>query len=359
MSRRLPPGPARRPVPRTSRWTSRRISRRLTLITAAATALALTAGCGAQVRQGPEGSAAAGYPVTVENCGQKVTYDRAPSRPVAYDVGIIETMFALGLREKLAGYVLGRGHSVADSPWKDDFEKAHRLAADRPSKELILEAKADFVYAGWNYGFREGSGLTPQDLEQVGVRSYVLTESCRNGVSDRSRGVVPPLEALYTDLRNLGRIFGVSERAEELVRRYQAQVAAVEASIPKDRPRPKVFVYDSGTDKPFTTGRFAAAHEIITRAGGDHVFADMRDSWIQVGWESVVQANPDIIVINDYGEQSAAEKQAFLESYAPLANVNAVKNKRFFTLPYAALVEGPRNPAAIESFSGYLRGLPG
>ncbi|MCP2257842.1 iron complex transport system substrate-binding protein [Streptoalloteichus tenebrarius] len=337
----------------------RRLPRRLTLLTAAVTALALTAGCGAEVRQPERAASADGYPVTIDNCGQKVTYDRAPSRVVAYDIGIIETMFALGLRDRLAGYVLGKDHDPADSPWKEDFAKAHRLGADRPSKELVLEAKADFVYAGWNYGFREGSGLTPQDLEQVGVRSYVLTESCRNGVSERSRGIVPPLEALYTDLRNLGKIFGVSDKAEELVRRYQEQVASVEASTPKDRPRPKVFVYDSGTDKPFTTGRFAAAHEIITRAGGDHVFTDLRDSWVQVGWESVVQANPDIIIINDYGGQTPAEKQAFLESYPPLANVNAVKNKRFFTLPYAALVEGPRNPAAIGSFAEYLRGLPG
>ncbi|WP_091675344.1 ABC transporter substrate-binding protein [Amycolatopsis marina] len=335
-------------------------ARRFRRLALAAAVLLLTTACGAQVRPVAESGAAEGYPVTVQNCGRNLTFEAAPEKVVAYDSGIVETMFALGLGDRLAGYVVSHGQDedIATSPWRADFERANRLGADTISKELILDADADFVYAGWNYGFREDTGLTPDKLGELGISSYVLTESCRNGHTGSSRGIMPPLEALYTDLRNLGRIFGVSERAEQLVAEYQATVRAAEESVPADRERPTVFLYDSGTDKPFTAGRGAAAHEVITRGGGRHIMGGLDDSWTTVGWEAVVEADPDVIVINDYSPPSAADKQAFLESYTPLAEVSAVRHKRFLVLPYAALVQGPRNPAAVRTMADYLNSLP-
>ena len=66
-----------------------------------------------------------------------------------------------------------------------------------------------------------------------------------------------------------------------------------------------------------------------------------------VGWETVVERDPDVIVICNYGDVSAEQKRRFLLSYAPLKNVSAVKNKRVFVLDYVDLVESPRNPSAI------------
>ena len=43
---------------------------------------------------------------------------------------------------------------------------------------------------------------------------------------------------------------------------------------------------------------------------------DLKDSWTTVGWETVVDRDPDVIVINNYGDTSAARKKAFLKSYA-------------------------------------------
>ncbi|MBK1786660.1 ABC transporter substrate-binding protein [Prauserella cavernicola] len=322
-------------------------------------ALLLVTGCGAQVRE-ESAPAADGYPVTVSNCGEDLTFDRPPERIVAYDSGIVETLFALGLGDRIQGYVLPREHDrdVENSPWRADFESVRRLGVDTISKEVILEEGADFVYAGWNYGFREDTGLTPRHLADLGVPSYVLSESCRNGNTDRSRGVMSPIDALYTDLRNLGRIFGVSERAEELIAEYREVVRQAEATVPDDRPRPSVFLYDSGTDQPFTGGRYAASHEVITRGGGEDIMGDLEDSWTTTTWETVVKRDPDVIVINDYDPPSAAEKQAFLESFPPLRHVSAIKHKRFLVLSYAELVQGPRNAAAVRVVADYLNGLP-
>lgn len=329
---------------------------------ALAAALALT-GCGAEVTSGSGMGAGAPakagghYPVTIENCGQKKTYAAAPERVVTNDVGITEIMFALGLEGRMAGYVMPDDRGDLNSvPWKDAYQKTAWLSQKTINKELVLDARADLVFAGWNYGFNEGEGFTPADLERVGIGSYLLTESCRNG-RDKARGVMPPLEALYADLRNLGKLFDVEDRAEALVAEFQKQVAEAEAKAPQGADRPRVFLYDDGRDRPFTSGAYAGPHDIITKAGGDHVMKDLKDSWTTVGWETVVERDPEVIVINDYGDTSAEEKKKFLKSFAPLAGVSAIKHDRIVVLDYAELVESPRNPAAIASLAADLRDL--
>lgn len=328
-------------------------------VLALALVLAVT-GCGADVptddgKTGGERASGGHYPVTVENCGGTKTFARAPRRVVTNDVGITEIMFALGLEDHMAGYVMpdDRG-DLTKVPWKDGYRKAKWLSKERITRELVLDARADLVFAGWNYGFNEGEGFTPAALRRLGIDSYLLSESCRNGRGS-ARGVMPPLDALYTDLRNLGRIFDVEARAEALIGSFREQVAAAQAKAPKGVGRPRVFLYDSGQDKPFTSGAFAGPHDIITKAGGDHIMKDLRDSWTTVGWETVVARDPEVIVINDYGDTTAEQKRRFLMSYEPLANVSAVKHDRIVVLDYADLVESPRNPAAVSSLAQALR----
>ncbi|MEU0301684.1 ABC transporter substrate-binding protein [Streptomyces sp. NPDC006175] len=328
---------------------------------ALAAALALT-GCGAEVtsQEGKEdGAPAAGghYPVTVENCGEKKTYDKAPQRVVTNDVGITEIMFALGLEDHMAGYVMPDDKGDLTSvPWKDGYRKTTWLSKERINKELVLDAGADLVFAGWNYGFSEGEGFTPDALRRVGIDSYLLSESCRNG-QGKARGVMAPLDALYTDLRNLGRIFDVEDRAGTLVASFRKQVAEAQAQAPRGADRPRVFLYDDGQDKPLTSGAYAGPHDIITKAGGDHIMKDLKDSWTTVGWETVVARDPEVIVINNYGDTTADRKREFLKSYGPLANVSAIKNDRIVVLDYVDLVESPRNPAAVSSLAAELRDL--
>ncbi|MFI1287807.1 ABC transporter substrate-binding protein [Streptomyces sp. NPDC020792] len=325
---------------------------------AAALCLAATAtGCGATVEPSRDAKSSA---VTLTNCGRKVTYDKVPERVVTNDVGITELMFALGLEDRMAGFAMPDDKGdLSNVPWKDGYDKVKWLSKDQLTKENVLDARADLVFAGWNYGFREDSGFTPDALKKLGIPSYILTESCRNGRTKSSRGIMPPLDALYADLTNLGKLFGVEKRAAALIDDFRKQIADVRAKAPDGAERPSVFLYDSGQDTPFTSGRYAAPEQIITEAGGVNVMHDVADSWTTVGWESVVKRDPDVIVICDYGDASAEQKKNFLLSYAPLRGVAAVKHRRIFVVDYADLVESPRNPSAIARLGAYLRTVPG
>ncbi|WP_327694790.1 ABC transporter substrate-binding protein [Streptomyces sp. NBC_00459] len=316
----------------------------------------LVTGCGASVEK-PSAQASSAA-VTLTNCGQKVTYEKVPERVVTNDVGITELMFALGLEDRMAGFAMPDDKGdLTGVPWKDGYGKVKWLSKQQLTKENVLDARGDWVFAGWNYGFRDDNGFTPDALKKLGIPSYVLTESCRNGRTNTSRGIMPPLDALYTDLTNLGRLFGVEQRAATLIAGFKKQVAAVAAKAPTGSARPKVFLYDSGTDAPFTSGRYAAPEEVISKAGGVNVMNDLDDSWTTVGWETVVERDPDVIVICNYGDVSAEQKRKFLLSYAPLKNVSAVKHKRIFVLDYVDLVESPRNPSAIARLGAYLRSV--
>ncbi|MGP4017486.1 ABC transporter substrate-binding protein [Saccharopolyspora sp. 5N708] len=311
----------------------------------------LATGCGASVQPAAQDDPP---PVTISNCGVPVTYPR-PQRPVSYEVSGAEKMFALGLAGQMRGYVMNSlgDPSIAGSPWRDDYARVPRLGTSRITREIVVDAKADWVLAGWGSGFSEERGITPHLLDQVGIRSYLHTETCW-GYGDKRP--VPPLEALYADLRNIGKIFGVEQRAEGLVAELQGRVAKVEQSRPAGAAPVSVFVYDSGTDQPYTAGRYAPPTDIIAAAGGRNVVG-VEKSWTTVGWEPVVAAEPEVIIIIDYAGQSAADKRAFLESLPAMQSVPAVQQDRYFVLSYGDAVSGPRNVKGAEEFAAYLRSI--
>ncbi len=316
----------------------------------------LLAGCGAQVEQAAP-SASAGGPATVTNCGAPLTVPHPPNRVVVNDTGTAEILFALGLTDRIAGYTTYDGKHVDynTSPWKADFDRAPSLGTAF-TRETIQAARPDFVFAGWNYGFKETTGVTPDWIREIGAVPYQLTEACRQAGSTR-RGIMPPLDALFADLTNLGALFGVPDRAEKLVADYRARIDKVRASTPAGR-KARVFLFDSASPDPFTSGRTGTPQAIIENAGGENVFADLDDSWTTASWEAAAQRDPQVIAIVDYGvgpENTPEAKIAQLRSQPLMANTTAVREGNIVVIPYAGWVEGPRTPGSVETLGAYLR----
>lgn len=311
-----------------------------------ATLLAATA-CGAQVERSTAETA------TVPRCGQPVEY-RAPERAVAYEAGSADKLFALGLGEKVRGYVMPPANPpVSESPWAADYAATEELSTDLLNRELVVDAGADLVVAGWRSGFSDERGITPELLDRLGIQSFMHTETCWNypGFPER----VTPLEGLYEDMHRLGAIFRVPERADDVVAGMQARVDAVTAAAPRQDPPPSVFLYDSGTDRPNTAGNQVPPNDIISLAGGRNVLDDVDARWTDVGWETVVERQPEIIMILDYGDQSAEQKIDYLTSLPQLRSVPAIAERNFFVLDYNEGISGPRNIDGLERFGAYLR----
>jgi iron complex transport system substrate-binding protein len=285
------------------------------------------------------------YPLTIQSCNREVTFNQTPKHAVSHDINMTQMMLALGLKSRMVGYSGISGWKSVTPDMEKILDGLPELAAKYPSVETLLNANVDFFFAGWDYGMRVGGDLTPQTLQPLGINVYELTESCAF-VMKR-----PPatLEDTYNDLRNLGRIFDVQDRANELIASMQAQVAQVRKQLPADQPR--VFLYDSGEDRAMTSGRLGMPQALIDAAGGRNILDDVQTSWTRVSWENVVERNPEVIVIVDYGEVSAEQKQQFLLNNPALQSVDAIKHRRFIVIPYVQATPGIDNVLAVQTLA--------
>jgi iron complex transport system substrate-binding protein len=283
------------------------------------------------------------FPVTVKSCNREVTFDAAPTRAIANDVNLIEMMLALGLRDTMVGYTGVSGWKTLDEGLREGVAELPELSAKYPTREVLAGAEPDFFFAGWNYGMKVGGEVTPETLEPLGIKTYELTESCIH-IGPKAKS---SMDDMYVDLSNLGTIFGVSPKAEELVAGYKARIAEVTAGIDRTQPL-RVFVYDSGEETPFTAGAHAIPTALIEAAGGRNIMDDLDKSWATVAWEPVVERNPEVIVIVNYGDVTADQKIAFLKANPAFAGIDAVKNDRYVVLEYIEATPGPRNIRAVE-----------
>jgi iron complex transport system substrate-binding protein len=283
------------------------------------------------------------FPVTVQSCGREVTFDAPPERAISNDVNLTEMMLVLGLRDRMVGYTGISGWKTLDEGMREGVAELPELSAKYPTREVLAGAEADFFFAGWNYGMKVGGEVTPETLEPLGIKTYELTESCIH-IGPKGKST---MQDMYVDLLNLGSIFGVKDRAQDLVAGYEARLAQITASVDRSSP-PRVFVYDSGEEAPFTAGAYAMPTALIEAAGGRNIMDDLDKSWATVAWEPVVERNPQIIVIVNYGDVTADQKIAFLESNPAFANIDAVKHDRYVVLEYVEATPGPRNIPAVE-----------
>ncbi len=295
---------------------------------------------------------AAAYPVTVQSCDREITFEAPPERAVSNDVNLTEMMLVLGLTDSMVGYTGISGWNKLDETMRDGVKALPELSERYPTREVLIGADADFWFAGWNYGMRVGGEVTPDTLAPYGIAVYELTESCihimeRDGIA---------IDDMFKDIRNLGTIFGVDERAEALIAGWQDELDAIAQEIPDGEPL-RVFVYDSGEDTPFTAGRYAMPTAMIEAAGGRNIVDDVETSWTRVAWEPVVERDPQVIIIVNYGEVTADEKIAFMQSNPAFASMDAVVNDRFVVLDYVEATPGPRNIAAIGALAEAFYGL--
>jgi iron complex transport system substrate-binding protein len=283
------------------------------------------------------------YPVTVKSCDREVTFDAAPARAISNDVNLTEMMLVLGLTDRMVGYTGISGWKTLDEDIRAGVAELPELSAKYPTKEVLAGAEPDLFFAGWNYGMKVGGEVTPETLEPLGIQTYELTESCIH-IGPKARS---SMEDMYTDILNLGRIFGVSAKAEDLVAGWKARLAAVTAGVDRSAPL-RVFVYDSGEEAPFTAGAYAMPTALIEAAGGVNIMSDLEKSWAEIAWEPVVERNPEVVVIVNYGDVTAEQKIAFMKDNPAFANIDAVRNDRFVVLEYVEATPGPRNINAVE-----------
>ncbi|MEU9736419.1 ABC transporter substrate-binding protein [Streptomyces sp. NPDC048002] len=316
--------------------------RPVTLLSAIAAAL-LMSGCGESATRddaAPKGAAADGYPVTVSNCGVRTTYQRPPERAVSLNQHATEVMLALGLENSMVGTAYLDDEILPE--YQDAYDGIDVIAKEYPSFETLLAAEPDLAYGGFASTFDEKDGRSREALSDAGINSYLNIEECPSGPVT--------MATMDQEIRNVAKIFGVSERAESELKELHATLDTVEEKLDGVDPV-DLFVYDSGDKTAFTAGGAGIGNEMIEQAGGVNLFADLDKAFGDVSFEQVAERAPEVIVIYDYGDQTVEDKKKFLLANPALKDVPAIKNERFAVLPLSSTVLGVRVPAAVESLA--------
>jgi iron complex transport system substrate-binding protein len=141
----------------------------------------------------------------------------------------------------------------------------------------------------------------------------------------------------------------------------QGQVASVQSKI-GGLKLIRVFDNDSGASPPVTGPGPAMVNAEISLGGGTNIFANLKHSCTSVSWEQVVAAQPQCIIINNYGTPTAAQKEKLLETFSASKNRPAVRNHCFLPLSYDEVTPSPRNAEAVVAIARWLHpsafGLP-
>lgn len=320
---------------------------------------------GALVGVGGSVAGAAGqtttYPVTVTNCGQSITFDKAPTRVVVSTVGVLD-LLALGLGSKIvSASVTGDvpvGQPPVPQPYLAAFKKIGHIATKDYTLESLVGLHPDFYYSGYGYGLETGTNLIPSNLTKYGITTLALTESCVHVQPTEQQFSIA---ATYQDLTNLGKIFDVQGRAQKVISQMKATIAGVRAKVAGLKPV-SVFDYDSGTASPFTSGALATPNALIQLAGGTNIFSTLKQGWTTVTWEPVVAAKPRCIMINDYGTPTAKQKEYFLRHNTVAKTLPAVQKGCLLAMPYDQITPSPLNADGVVALARWLHpkafGLP-
>ncbi|MGP1454893.1 MAG: ABC transporter substrate-binding protein [Treponema sp.] len=285
--------------------------------------------------------------VVIDNFNHTTTYTKVPERVIALSLEQAETLAALGLADKIIS--IGVGHHTFNDvlpEYRDMLKNKTTLEDKGISLEYLLSQNPDFIFLS-SYFFNIKAVGTIEDYRQNNINMYI---------SEGSYIANCTIANTYNDIRNLGKIFKVEKKAEELIASLQAREKTVTEKLKNAQPV-RCFVFDShSNEKYFTTGGTSLYNSLIKLAGGKNVFDSVERQFFPASIERIIAENPDVIIINEYEiaesgthyENDGKRKMDFLKHTKELSNIAAIKNNKFIVIPLISIFPGIQNLNALE-----------
>jgi len=226
--------------------------------------------------------------------GQPLILEAPPRRIVSLVPSITETLFALGVGERVVGrtrFCTRPADEVVSVPIvggpKDPrIERIRALAPD-----LVLanveENRAEDVAALEVASAR--SGLKPSIDHGDGAAS-----ACE-GFTRVFVTFPKTVAQAIADLRTLGAITGQVERAEEIATTIEEELARLRALA--DEREPFRFAYLVWRQPYITVNHDTYIHDLLAAGGGINVFADEPERYPRTSAQEIFRREPDLILL--------------------------------------------------------------
>jgi cobalamin transport system substrate-binding protein len=266
-----------------------------------------------------------------DGLGREVKLNGPAQRVIAMAPSNTEILFAIGAGDQ----VVGRD-ALSDFPEEAKSLTDIGSTFDALNTEQIVSLKPDLVLAA-----EINTPEQVKQLEDLGLTVYYL----KNPLT---------LEELYGNLETVAQLTGHQDETATLIELLKARVAAVDEKIAPISSRPNVFYELDATDpaKPYTAGKGTFITQLIERAGGHNIAADI-DGYPQLSLEQVVAADPSFIILGDAAYGITPESIASRPGWE---NLSAVKNNQVYAFDDNLVSRpGPRLVDALEQLAKLLR----
>jgi len=102
------------------------------------------------------------------------------------------------------------------------------------------------------------------------------------------------MDGLKKDFLLLGELLGQEKKAQSVIDDMQRRFSLIETRV-KNKPRKQVYL-QMWTDPLITVGKSSFPDWLVAAAGGINVFGDLPFDSGQVGLESIIQRNPEVLI---------------------------------------------------------------
>jgi len=117
------------------------------------------------------------YPLTIENCGQTVTFEQAPQNAVALGQNSAEIMLLLGLEDRIAATAFWPNSVLPELAGANG--EVEVLTVEFPTLESVLSKQPDFVAAMLTTLLGPDSKVVKRsDFEALGIPTYLSPSAC-------------------------------------------------------------------------------------------------------------------------------------------------------------------------------------
>ncbi|AZV45501.1 iron ABC transporter substrate-binding protein [Peribacillus asahii] len=297
----------------------------------------LMAGCGdsskeenASTSKGNEPTATQAFPVTIKDAaGEEVTIEKEPKKIVSLIPSNTEIVFELGAGDNVVG--------VSDNDnYPKEVEKIEKIGGMEMNTEKVIAMEPDLVLAHASNAHNGSEGI--KQLKEVGIPVLVVNDSQN-------------FEQVYESIEMIGQATGENEAAEELVQDMQEDLKEIEekAKAVTEQDRKKVLIEVSPAPEIYSPGKNTFMNEMLQIIGADNVAGDL-EGWAKIDEESMIAANPDVIVTT-YGYYTE-DPVAQVKSRNGWEDVTAIKQEQIYDV-HSDLVtrSGPRLVEGVEELA--------
>ena len=260
-----------------------------------------------------------------DDAGRRVSVPVPVNRVISLAPNLTEIVFAIGAGNRLVGRT-----SYCDFPAE---AKAVAEVGDtlHPSLERVIALQPQVVLISTSSQLE----VFTQQLQSQNIAVFVTDPRDLDGV--------------FRTIDQVGRIVGHTQQAELLIQQLRDRTRTVEEAVKVKQPV-RVFYQVSG-EPLYTIGRDAFLTDLIRRAGGISVTADVPGAWPKYSNESALAARPEAIILPTGGSMGAANSavtEALRQSPAVLAGRVYKINDDHLARP------GPRSVEGLEAMAKAL-----